>query len=226
MRSATRQVALCARVSTYIENSSDFVDDNTVVGWLLVNILAGSDTTAVLICAAIYYILKNPVVYKKLTAELEVAHLGQGPISYKSASKLPYLDACIKEASRMHPAVGIMLERTVPEGGYKLPDGRFLPAGVAVGMNAWVVNRVEKVFGAQPHDYIPERWLQQEGESDSAWTSRRRDMENSEMSFGYGKRACTGKPVAILTATKLLSTFFNTYEVSPTCCCGIASLSD
>lgn len=164
-------------------------------------------------------------MYKKLTAELEAAHLEQGPVSYRLASKLPYLEACIKEASRMHPAVGIMLERTVPEGGYKLPDGRFLPAGVAVGMNAWVVNRVESVFGAKPHEYLPERWLQQEGETEAAWTTRRRDMDNSEMSFGYGKRACTGKPVAILTATKLLSTFFNTYEVCAFSMCSSISFA-
>ena len=83
-----------------------------------------------------------------------------------------------------------------------------------MGMNPWVCNRVESVLGAKPHEYLPERWLQKEGEPDADYTKRHRNMVDSEMSFGYGKRACTGKPVAILTATKLLSSFFNRYDVS------------
>lgn len=166
-----------------------------------------------LICAAIYYVLKSPSVYKKLVAELEAAQLGQGPISWKVASKLPYLDAVIKEASRMHPSTGIMLERYVPDGGYTLPDGRHLAGGTIVGMNAWVANRVESIFGEKVNEYVPERWLKQDGESDAAFNARFREMDNAEASFGLGKRACSGKPVAILTATKLISSFFNRYEV-------------
>lgn len=84
------------------------MDFPTVVGYLLVNILAGSDTTAVQICAAIYFILKSPAVYKKLSAELQAANFDDGPISWTESSKLPYLEACLKEASRIHPSVGIM----------------------------------------------------------------------------------------------------------------------
>lgn len=106
------------------------------------------------------------------------------------------------------------LERYVPEGGYTLPDGRFLSAGTKVGINAWACNRVESVFGANPDDYVPERWLQAEGESDTTFTARARKMADAEMTFGGGKRACSGKPVAILTGTKLLASFFNRYDVS------------
>lgn len=46
----------------------------------------------------------------------------------------------------MHPGVGLPLERVVPPEGLKLPDGRFIAAGTAVGMNAWVVHREKEIF--------------------------------------------------------------------------------
>jgi cytochrome P450 len=41
-----------------------------------------------------------------------------------------YLQACIKESLRLHPAVGFSLPRVVPEGGYKIGK-TFVPAGVS-----------------------------------------------------------------------------------------------
>lgn len=58
-------------------------------------------------------------------------------VSWKAAKQMPYLDAVIKEALRMHPAVGQLLERHVPEGGATF-DGHFIPEGTIVGMNPWV----------------------------------------------------------------------------------------
>lgn len=46
---------------------------------------------------------------------------------------MPYLETVIKEAFRMHPAVGQLLERYVPKGGVILEDV-FLPEGTIVGM--------------------------------------------------------------------------------------------
>lgn len=43
---------------------------------------------------------------------------------------MSYLQAVIKEALRMHPAVGTILARTVPEGGAHLA-GCYFPAGVS-----------------------------------------------------------------------------------------------
>lgn len=50
---------------------------------------------------------------------------------------MPYLDAVVKEALRLHAAVGLPLWRAVPEGGAEIA-GQYLPAGTKVGTNAWV----------------------------------------------------------------------------------------
>ena len=134
------------------------MDDNAVVGALIVNVLAGGDTTGILLCAIIYYVLKDQRVYKKLMEELDSANL-QCPVSYASAEKLPYFDAVVKEAARIHPGVGLLLERVVPAGGLTLEDGRVLSPGTIVGMNAWVIHQNKGIFGDDAASFNPERWL-------------------------------------------------------------------
>ena len=58
---------------------------------------------------------------KKLVAQIDEADQSgklSDPIRYKEAiTHLPYLDAIIKEAMRLHPSVGLLLESHVPPGG-------------------------------------------------------------------------------------------------------------
>jgi len=44
---------------------------------------------------------------------------------------MPFLQACIKEGLRMHPATGLPLMRVVPEEGSTIL-GAYFPAGVRV----------------------------------------------------------------------------------------------
>lgn len=103
---------------------------NNVIG---VNIGAGSDTTGISMTAIIYFLMKHPDCLKKLRDEIDTA-ARQGnlsdPITFQEAQKLSYLQAIIKEALRLHPAVGQILSRVVPEGGAQLA-GRHFPHGVS-----------------------------------------------------------------------------------------------
>lgn len=197
------------------ENNPELVDDNVVILWLLSNVLAGSDSTAYTMCAAIYYVLKNPEVHKKLCAELRGARLSL-PAKWKDIQGLKYLGAVMREAMRIHPGVGLILERVVPKGGLSLPDGRFVPEGVTVGMNPWVINRNEQVFGANPDEYIPERWLQASDESDVAFEARFSKMKGTDFTFGAGSRTCIGRNLSQLESYKLIATLFSTFDVSHT----------
>ena len=60
------------------------------------------------------------------------------PISYKEAtSSLPYLGAVVKEAMRLHPSVGFLMERHTPPQGATI-CGQYVPGGTIVGINPWV----------------------------------------------------------------------------------------
>jgi cytochrome P450 len=75
------------------------------------------------------------------------------------AKDMPYLQAVMKEAMRLHPAVGIPMSRYVPKGGAEI-DGHWYPTGTVVGINAWVVHHDNGVFGEDADIFRPERWLE------------------------------------------------------------------
>jgi len=66
--------------------------------------------------------------------------------------------AVIHEALRIHPNIGLMLERCVPAGGATL-HGITLAEGTIIGLNAWVIHRNEDVFGDDTEAFKPERWI-------------------------------------------------------------------
>ncbi|XHF97869.1 hypothetical protein AWENTII_001444 [Aspergillus wentii] len=145
----------------------DIVDDAQVFSYTVSNINAGSDTTAISLRAILYYTLKNPRVHttlhNELTHALETGKITT-PVSWKqSQESLPYLDAVIKESFRLHPAVGLPLERIVPREGLTLPNGVFLQPGTIVGANPWIMHR-HRVFGDDVDVFRPERWLRADGE--------------------------------------------------------------
>ncbi|KAI8293247.1 Cytochrome P450 monooxygenase gsfF [Colletotrichum sp. SAR 10_98] len=110
----------------------DQFDNSDLVSMATSNIFAGSDTTAISIRAIIYYMLKYPEAKRKLVEEVDTLWQ-QGklsdPVTVAESEKMPYLQAAMYEALRLHPAVGMTLPRVVPKGGYEI-DGRFMPAGL------------------------------------------------------------------------------------------------
>jgi cytochrome P450 len=130
-----------------------------VIVHLSANVFAGADTTAISLRAVIYYLCKNPSTMKKLVHEIDDAEDWlKNPISYKDTSGMTYLNAVLKEAMRIHPAVGLLLERHVPTGGATI-CGEYIPAGTIVGINAWALHYDEKVY-PDPQKLIPERWIE------------------------------------------------------------------
>lgn len=67
--------------------------------------------------------------------------------------------ATMKEAMRMHPAVGFPLERFVPAEGAEV-CGVMLPAGTNISISAPVVHMNTDVFGIDAAEFRPERWLE------------------------------------------------------------------
>lgn len=111
----------------------DGMNDMAIVSMATSNIFAGSDTTAISIGAILYYLCRNPTCRAKLLDEISNV-LGSGAphniIMYESTTRMKYLQACIYEALRLHPAVGMSLPRIVPDGGIHVADVH-IPGGVS-----------------------------------------------------------------------------------------------
>jgi cytochrome P450 len=204
-------------LTRFLEAKNDYpsvVDDAQVFSYTVSNMNAGSDTTAISLRAILYYTLKHPRVMSKLSQELNDAHqAGQisNPVSWKQSQELPYLDAVIKEALRLHPAVGLLLERIVPDG-LQLPNGPYLPPGTIVGANPWIIHR-HSVFGEDVDSFVPERWLRAEKETVEEFNARKQSMARATLTFGAGPRTCIGKNISLLEMYKLIPSLLLTYNV-------------
>lgn len=144
----------------------DTFTSSHVITVCLINMIAGSDTTGISLSAVLYYLLKNPSCMDKLREEVD-KFTANGQMStcvtYKESQAMPYLQAVIREALRLHPATGLPLERVVPKEGATI-SRRFFPEGAIVGINTWVAHRDRGVFGQDADSFSPERWLQDDEE--------------------------------------------------------------
>lgn len=193
------------------------VDDKQVFSYTVTNMFAGSDTTAISLRAVLYYILKTPQVLARLNEELSAASQAGSlsfPVTWRQSQSLSYLDAVIKEALRLHPAVGLPLERLVPPSGLQLPNGPFLPAGTIVGASPWIIHRDKNTFGSDANEFNPDRWLKKKGETEDEFKNRERAMVRATFTFGAGSRTCIGKNVSLLEIYKVIPSLFWRYEVS------------
>ena len=128
----------------------DIVTQNVLAGYTVAPLLAGSDTTGVLLRSVLYFCLRNPRVLARLRAELVSTSADRElPVSYQKAIESPYLDAVIREASRHHAIGPGPLKRVVPDGhpGLVLPNGVRLPPGTTVGMAYYTLGKNKAVYG-------------------------------------------------------------------------------
>ena len=186
--------------------------DSQVLASCTSMIFAGSETTAISLSAVFNNLLKNPRVYKKLMAELDeatktgiISDKLNNKVSWSETQKLPYLDACIQESLRVHPAAGLILERVVPPQGADIL-GHVIPGGTIVGCNAWVLHRRPEIFGSDVDTFRPERWIE-------ASPEKLKEMKATMFQFGAGPRTCLGKNISLLELYKLVPTFLRNFEI-------------
>ncbi|KAL2292125.1 hypothetical protein FJTKL_10773 [Diaporthe vaccinii] len=169
------------------------VDDAQIVSWLMINVLAGADTTALALKTAFYYCLRDERIWQRLRKELLAAGSREAtPVPYGVAHSAPYLEAVVREALRILPGISMPLERYVPKDGYRLSDGSFLPGGSTVGVNPYLIARNKEIYGDDVEEFRPERWLRDEatGETQEQFEARLAAMNSVDLTFGGGRRLC------------------------------------
>ncbi|KAK3294215.1 cytochrome P450 [Chaetomium fimeti] len=171
-------------------------------------IFAGSDSTASTMQSFFWHILDAKPIYHAVLREIEHAvETGilptEGNVNWAQAQNLPYLQACLKEAMRVRPAVGLNITRVAPPEGAEL-DGHFFPGGTTIACNGWVLHRDKEVFGRDADDFRPERWLEDE--------ERAKRMERYMFQFGGGSHLCIGRNLALLEINKLVPRLLRDYR--------------
>jgi len=170
-------------------------------------IIAGSDTSSVIMAAAFYYLTRDPAVLEKLQKELrdtftDVNDIITGP----KLSTCHYLRAVIDECLRLAPPVGSSLQREVTTGGMTI-DGIPLPAGTNVGSGAFALHRNESYF-SDPLTFKPERWLPEHTPAEEIAHAK-----TVFCPFSLGNRGCLGKPMAYNELSIALGRVFWLYDI-------------
>ncbi len=213
-------------VAFHKDDPQQFTKNDVLIG-AYSSLAAGADTTWISLGSVIHYLHKYPETLRKLHNEIDtMSKEGKisDPVTFEESKKMPYLNAVIKEAQRMHPPTGFPLWRVVSGSGATL-CGRYFPPGVSnissrrekltqrqttVGVNTWVSAR-SSAFDPDPDTFRPERWLEATKEqllqmNASHMTVRGCPLYEKPLTvqFGMGPRICQGQMIAMMEMNKVI----------------------
>ncbi|CAL5384232.1 unnamed protein product [Camellia sinensis] len=198
--------------SVKLSDDSDFVDvllslegeekleEDDMVAVLWEMIFRGTDTTALLTEWVMAELVLNPVIQAKLQHELETL-IGTKTVADNDISKLPYLQAVVKETLRVHPPGPLLSWARLSTSDVHLSNGMVIPADTTAMVNMWAITHDPNVWD-DPTVFKPERFLPSEvGGVDvtSGFDVRGNDLRLAP--FGAGRRVCPGKNLGLVTVS-------------------------
>ncbi|KAJ7722764.1 cytochrome P450 [Mycena olivaceomarginata] len=168
----------------------------------VLSIIAGSDTTSIAIGSFVWFILRNPDIYRRVQAEVDSVYAdGDSLLDALKHDELRFLTACLNETMRLHPPVPTNGTRQVPRGGGRMIAGRTRTS----------TSRPTRSIAARRTSHLrqdkfdPDRWLRPQT------TGEVLNMA-AFIPFSYGAANCVGKPLAwreMLMVTSTLLRKFN-----------------
>jgi len=165
-------------------------------------IVAGRDTTAVMLAWTTYFLSLNPRVEEKVLEEIDRV-IGNEKITFEKMKDMHYLQNVFQETLRLRPSV--------PTDGYEaiqddvLPNGYLVPKGSSISYSAYVLGRCPEYF-PDPLAFKPERWDEKEKIDPLTFVP-----------FHLGSRICLGQSLAYLEAKVLMTILLPRlkFEVKP-----------
>ncbi len=152
---------------------------------LVTLLLAGHETTASALSWTLHELGRNPDLLKRA---VQAADTGDEA----------FLDACLKEAMRVHPVIDFVA-RTLQSD--QVVAGHALPRKVTVTPSIMLSHSRETNF-ADAHEYRPDRFLTQGEVAANTW-----------IPFGGGVRRCIGAAFSLMEGAAVLGEVLRRYEV-------------
>ncbi|KAG7448514.1 cytochrome P450 [Guyanagaster necrorhizus] len=182
------------------EKNSQGLTDEEMLAAMQTIMGAGHETTATTLTWTLYELAKSPDLQAKLRHEVKDMEKAIGGADFSAANfeSMPYLQAVMKEALRMHPVSYYGLREAARDDVIPLSKPIMLRDGsvvkevpVAKGTTVYIsiagYNRNEDVFGKDVHRFKPERWLDEAVPRKGATAV---GVYGNMMTFGSGVRSC------------------------------------
>jgi len=161
--------------------------------------IAGTDTTAATLGYILIHLINHPNIQEELYNELDTVLQGKDP-EMLDIQHLPLMEATIWEGLRMNPNVPLVIHATKEAAALQ---SYTIPPNTVVLINAYHINHDEQHF-PDPTVFNPHRWVSPEGRF-------RSELVELTATFGMGRRACPGRPLAKMEMffflVKLVQTF-------------------
>jgi len=199
----TDRVDLLSKLQQGRDDEGNLMGTAELTAEALTQLIAGSDTTSNSSCAITYYLARYPRVQEKLQKELDEA-LGASDdtvTTYEQVKRLPYLDAVVNEALRIHSTSGMGLPRVAPEGGLTI-DGIHFPQGTILSVPTYTIHRDKDAWGDDVDEYRPERWFERDHAT----------IQKAFNPFSFGPRACVGRNLASMELLIIISSILRRYH--------------
>ncbi|KAE8448861.1 hypothetical protein EG329_008863 [Mollisiaceae sp. DMI_Dod_QoI] len=148
----------------------------------------GSDTSSSIIIAFIHAMTRWPEVMRKAQAEIDKVVGEDRTPRWEDYEKLPYVAATVKEAMRWRPVVPLAFPHCLAEDDWV--DGKFLPKGTIVMINAWGMHHDETRF-PNPEIFDPDHYLGVTKLAPELAAAADYDARD-HYGYGSGRRLCPG----------------------------------
>lgn len=173
-------------------------------------IFRGTDTTALLTEWTMAELVLNPDAQKKAQAELDAVVGRERSVKDSDIPNLPYVQAVVKEALRMHPPGPLLSWARLSTEDVNMGDGMCVPAGTTAMVNMWSITHDPNIWES-PQEFRPERFVVSEGGEDV-------DVRGNDLRlapFGAGRRVCPGKALGLATVNLWVAKLLHHFQWLP-----------
>ncbi|KAI0034635.1 cytochrome P450 [Vararia minispora EC-137] len=179
--------------NTLLEEQARYGTSRPEVAWTAGGMyIAGSDTMTTQLEWFTVAMIAFPETQQRAQEEID-AFVGQARLpTFADLPHLPYMSAMVRELLRwrtgLHFAVPHAYER---DDWY---EGMFIPKGTLCFPNIYVCNLDPDLYGDDAHAFNPARFLDENGKLRPTLPDT---FDEGHVSFGFGRRLCIGRHVAV-----------------------------
>ncbi|KAK7013825.1 O-methylsterigmatocystin oxidoreductase [Favolaschia claudopus] len=185
------------------ERDTDLDDERVIQNVAATAYAAGSDTTLSILLSFFLAMVLHPEIQDRAYAEIQkVIPDGDRLPAFEERDKLPYIERVVHECLRWNPVGNLGIAHYLTEDD--VYRGWRIPKGTTVLANIWAILHEPSVY-PDPSSFNPDRFsnAQQVGGLNPI----------PEMSFGFGRRVCPGRYLAVETVWIVAVSVIASYKI-------------
>ncbi|GLJ48570.1 hypothetical protein SUGI_1024650 [Cryptomeria japonica] len=180
--------------------------DDDIIAVLWEMIFRGTDTVALVTQWTMVELVLNEEMQGRAQVELEAVVGRDTSVRDEDISRLPFMQAVVKESLRMHLPGPLLSWARLCTVDVDIAGGMHVPARTKDMVNMWYITHDPQIWES-PHEFRPERFIEQKVDV------RGNDLRLAP--FGAGHRVCPGKALGLTTIHLWLAKLVHHYKWIP-----------